>query len=173
MSSLSDILVMFLISWALKSINSDHSMFLAQTKYTRELLTRTNMLDAKPFSTPMSTGFKPSLHDKDPFEDVTLYRITVRALQYLTITRPNINFSVNSCNGTLEFGITLAASRSLDLHGYCDADWGSDPDDRRSISGFCWYFGSSPISWSSKKQPVVSRSSTEAEYRSLANASCG
>lgn len=109
------------------------------------------MLNAKPFPTPMSTGFKLSIHDNDPFEDVTLYRSTVGALQYLTITRPDINFRVNKMcqfmqspcythyravkrilrylNGTLEFGITLAASRSLDLHGYCDADWGSDPDD--------------------------------------------
>lgn len=73
-------------------------------------------------------------------------------------------------NGTSNHGICLTSSSLLSLHGFCDADWANDPDDRRSTSGFCWFLGSSPITWSSKKQPVVSRSGTKAEYRSLANA---
>ncbi|KZV52607.1 hypothetical protein F511_07000 [Dorcoceras hygrometricum] len=142
--------------------------------------------------TPMSSSVALSSRGSDIFEDPTLYRSKVGALQYLTITRPDIAYSVNKVcqfmqrplqshwkavkrilkylRGTLEFGIHLGISRHLDLFGYCDADWGSDPDDRRSVSGFCWFFGGSSVSWSSKKQSVVSRSSTEAEYRSLANA---
>lgn len=73
-------------------------------------------------------------------------------------------------NGTLNYGLCLFAASSFSLHGYCDADWESDINDRRSTSGFCWFIGNSPISWSSKKQSVVSRSSTETKYRSLANA---
>ena len=58
--------------------------------------------------------------------------------------------------------------KDLRLYGFCDSDWGSDVDDRKSTSGFCVYLGPNLISWSSKKQHVVSRSSAEAEFRSLA-----
>jgi len=54
------------------------------------------------------------------------------------------------------------------LQAYSDADWAGDPNDRRSVSGFVVYLGSSPILWASKKQHTVSRSSAEAEYRALA-----
>ncbi|KZV55209.1 hypothetical protein F511_12796, partial [Dorcoceras hygrometricum] len=143
------------------------SLFLTQTKYTRDLLLRTNMMAAKSLPTPMFPGLKLSSQGTDFFEHVTLYRSTVGALQYLTITRPDIAYSVNKvCQfmqrplqshwtavkrilrylcGTLDFGISLGNSPSLNLYGYCDADLGSDPDDHCSTSGFCWFFGNSPV----------------------------
>lgn len=65
-------------------------------------------------------------------------------------------------------GLHLEACLSPRLKALCDADWGSDPIDRRSISCFCIYFGNNLMFWISKKQSVVARSSTEAEYRALA-----
>lgn len=56
----------------------------------------------------------------------------------------------------------------MQLLGFCDVDWASNPDDRRSISGVCVYFGPNVVSWWSKKQQLVARSSAEAEYRSMA-----
>jgi histone deacetylase 1/2 len=71
---------------------------------------------------------------------------------------------------TPHVGLTIKRSNSTLLSAYSDSDWAGNPDDRRSTSGFAVFFGDNLISWSSKKQPTVSRSSTESEYKALANA---
>ena len=60
----------------------------------------------------------------------------------------------------------------IQLHGYTDADWAGSISDRRSTSGYVFSFGSAAVTWSSKKQPTVALSSTEAEYRGAAMAAC-
>ncbi|KAK1665948.1 hypothetical protein QYE76_054107 [Lolium multiflorum] len=72
--------------------------------------------------------------------------------------------------GTMGYGLSLHASPSTltDLVAYSDADWAGCPDTRRSTGGYCVYLGSSLVSWSSKRQPTVSRSSAEAEYHAVA-----
>ena len=74
--------------------------------------------------------------------------------------------------GTLYHGLHYSFQSSLELHAYSDTDWASDPTDRCSITGFCFLLGTSLVSWRSKKQDVVSRSSTEAEYHALADITC-
>lgn len=69
----------------------------------------------------------------------------------------------------MRYGLTLTADTSFVLQCYSDADWASCPDDRKSTGGFCTFLGSNLLSWSSSKQKVVSRSSTESEYRALAD----
>jgi histone deacetylase 1/2 len=71
---------------------------------------------------------------------------------------------------TSRLGITFQKSRSTLLSAFTDADWAGDLDDRRSTGGFAIFVGPNLVSWSSRKQPTVSRSSTEAEYKALANA---
>ncbi|PKU74665.1 Retrovirus-related Pol polyprotein from transposon TNT 1-94 [Dendrobium catenatum] len=72
--------------------------------------------------------------------------------------------------GTSHLGIKIFRS-DLTLEAYSDADWGGDQTDRRSISGHCFFLGTSPVLWKAQKQKTVARSSTEAEYRALATAS--
>jgi len=64
-------------------------------------------------------------------------------------------------------GLWFKKNGHLHVEGYCDADWASCPDDRRSTSGYCAFVGGKLVSWISKKQPVVSRSTAEAEYRAM------
>ena len=69
----------------------------------------------------------------------------------------------------MSFGLHLYKSSISKLVGYIDADWGGCPDTRRSTSGYCVFLGDNLISWSSKRQPTLSKSSAEAEYRGVAN----
>lgn len=65
-------------------------------------------------------------------------------------------------------GILLKGSDKLTLKAYSDSDWGACIDTRRSVTGYIILFGDSPVSWKSKKQSTVSKSSSEAEYRAMA-----
>ncbi|XP_073357810.1 uncharacterized protein [Aegilops tauschii subsp. strangulata] len=166
--------------------------FLSQRGYAEELLERANMVECKPVSTPVDTHSKLSATDGSPVTDASEYRSLVGALQYLTMTRPDIAYAVQQCclvmhdpraahlalvkrvlrylRGTTDHGLHLHRSPSLDLVAYSDADWASCPDTRRSTSGYAVFLGDSLVSWSSKRQATVSRSSAEAEYRAVANA---
>jgi hypothetical protein len=73
--------------------------------------------------------------------------------------------------GTISLGLRIVQHSSLDLYAFSDADWAGCPTTCRSTTGFCTFLGSNYISWSAKKQPTVSRSSAEAEYRAMASTS--
>ena len=73
--------------------------------------------------------------------------------------------------GTLNYGLKFSVhGKQADLNGYSDADWAGDVDTRRSTSGYVFQFGNGTISWSSRKQPTVAKSSTEAGYVALSSA---
>ena len=148
------------------------------------------MLACKPASIPMDqlTKFSNSVGDAVP--DASLYRRLIGRLLYLTLTRLDICYSVPKLSQFMSSpkvphlqaaykilkyskktpgkGLFLSARSKLQLKCYCNADWAAYPDTRRSITGFCMFLGDSLISWKSKKQQVVSRSSTESEYSSMA-----
>jgi len=71
--------------------------------------------------------------------------------------------------GTLFHGLHFSSQSPLQLHAYTDADWANDPTDHRFTTGYCSYLAPLLFIWGSKKQSVVARSSSEAEYRALAN----
>lgn len=154
------------------------------------MLHKPNMLQAKSYSSLVTASAKLSKDDGDPLTDATFYRSLVGALQYLTMTRPDIAYAVNQVcqfmhkprqshliaakrilryiKATPDFGLRLVKTRNEHLYGFSDADWAGCLDDRRSTTGLCIYFGPNLLTWASKKQPTVSRSSAEAEYRALA-----
>ena len=74
--------------------------------------------------------------------------------------------------GTKGFGILYTASDEFELVGYTDSDWAGSIDDRKRTSGYVFHMGSGVISWASKKQPIVSQSTTEAEYIEANAAAC-
>ncbi|WVZ82160.1 hypothetical protein U9M48_029453 [Paspalum notatum var. saurae] len=166
-------------------------LLLHQRQYTLDILERARMTDCNPCSTPVDTQTKLSEDAGPPVADPTAYRSLAGALQYLTFTRPDITYAVQQVclhmhdprephltalkpllrylRGTVDYGLLLHRSSSADLVVYTDADWAGCPDTRRSTSGYTVFLGGNLVSWSSKWQPVVSRSSAEAEYRAVAN----
>ena len=166
-------------------------LLLSQRQYMLDILDRAGMADCKPCSTPVDTNPKVAAADGAPVDDASDFRSLAGALQYLTFTRPDIAYAVQQVclhmhdpraphlaalkrilryvRGTLDLGLLLRPSSSTDLVVYTDADWAGCPDTRKSTSGYAVFLGDNLISWSSKRQNTVSRSSAEAEYRAVAN----
>jgi hypothetical protein len=169
------------------------AFFLSQAKYMSDLLLNTRMTNCKPSPTPMASKQPHLANHDDLFPDITEYRRIASTLQYLTLTRPDLCYVVNSVcqnmhaptyghfqmvkrilryvKGTISLGLQIVQHSSLDLYAFSDTDWVRCPTTRRSTTGFCTFLGSNCISWSVKKQPTISRSSAEAEYRAMASTS--
>ncbi|XP_025669991.1 uncharacterized mitochondrial protein AtMg00810-like [Arachis hypogaea] len=170
----------------------DEGLVLTQQKYIHEVLKKVGMVGCAPCHTPLPSTVKIIALGGSSFCDLQLYRSIIGSLQYLTITRPEICYSVNKLSqfvqapleshwklvkrvlryfsGTSSYSLHLKWETSLGITAYSDSDWTGDPNDRKSTSSYCIFLGTNLISWTSKKQTVVARSSTEAEYRSMAEA---
>lgn len=149
------------------------------------------MSHVKSVHTPIVSSSTISKDDGDHLNDPTEYRSLAGALQYVVLTQPDITYVVNQiCQfmhnpttvhmvalkrilqycGTLDYRVVFRPSGRLSLVGYADANGGLNFDDRRSTSGYCAYFGHTPVSWCFKKHQVVFWSTAEAEYRGFAAA---
>ncbi|KAJ0697300.1 putative RNA-directed DNA polymerase [Helianthus annuus] len=184
-------------------IHKNSDLVLSQRKYINDVIHRAGLTDCKPISTPMSNSHVLLPDDSPPLDDPSRYRQIVGALQYATLSRPDIAFAVNRVcqfmhaptenhwsavkrilrylNGTINMGLWIRHNTGYrlqafsdshwqaNLRAFSDSDWAGCPIDRRSTGGFAIYLGSNLVSWSAKKQKTVSRSSTESEYKAIAD----
>ncbi|XP_057443558.1 secreted RxLR effector protein 161-like [Lotus japonicus] len=155
----------------------EDSMFISQSKYAKELVKKFG-LEGSTKRTPAATHIKLTKDDSGPDVDQSLYRSMIDSLLYLTPSRPDIAFVVGVCaryqvspkeshlvqvkriikyvSGTSDYGIFYAHHTNSSLVGYCDANWAGNADDKKNISGGCFFLGNYLISWFSKKQNCVS-----------------
>ncbi|RVW31828.1 Retrovirus-related Pol polyprotein from transposon RE1 [Vitis vinifera] len=169
--------------------HSPSGISLNQHKYASDLVATAGLQGATSVDTPMELNVKLRKEEGDLLADPSLYRKLVGSLVYLTITRPDISFAVQQVSqflqtprhlhlaavrriiryvqGTSTRGLFFPAGNSTRLAAYSDADWAGCADTRRSITGWCVFLGDVLISWKSKKQDRVSKSSTESEYRAM------
>jgi len=179
-----------------------NDLILSQKKYISDLIHKAGLSQSKPVNSPMAINSNLALGDSPQLADPAQFRQIVGALQYLTLSRPDITFAVNKVcqfmhsptenhwsavkrilrylHGTSNFGLLIQQNSAPVIHAYTDAhdhsltafsdaDWAGSLDDRRSTGGYAIYLGSNLISWRARKQRTVSRSSTEAEYKALAD----
>ncbi|KAL0291225.1 UNVERIFIED_CONTAM: Retrovirus-related Pol polyprotein from transposon RE1 [Sesamum angustifolium] len=178
----------------LEIARSTEGLFVTQHKYIRDIILDTGLQNSKPATTPLPTGLKFSAHDVVPLHDPEPYRRLVGRLLYLSFTRPDISFGVQQLSqfvhqpgqihmdaalhlvrylkGCPDRGLFFSSSNSFTFTAFCDADWASWVDSHRSLTGYCIFLGQALISWKTKKQTTVARSTAEAEYRSLGTTVC-
>ena len=185
----------FILGMSVKRDRKRKTLFISQEKYLENTLNRFGMKDCKPVSTPLDTGktFHKRTTDEEPFNKET-YQQAIGCLTYVsTATRPDIAAAVGLLSqymadpsndhwlgikrllryikGTLMYGLKFVAHENDDdLLGYADANWAGDVDTRRSTSGYIFKIADGVVSWRSKKQSTVAKSTTEAEYVALSQA---
>ncbi|GAV83773.1 LOW QUALITY PROTEIN: hypothetical protein CFOL_v3_27218, partial [Cephalotus follicularis] len=162
---------------------SRKGIYLSQRKYVIDLLEETCMLGSKPIDTPMDPNVKLIVEDAEPLNDPKKYQRLVGKLNYLTVT-PDIAFPVSvvsqSHNAVIRIsrypkgnprrGLVYRDYGHRRVEGFSDADWAGSLVDRRSTTGYCVFVGGNLVSWNSKKQSVVARSSAESE--AMAHTTC-
>ncbi|XP_017191120.2 uncharacterized mitochondrial protein AtMg00810-like [Malus domestica] len=164
-------------------------LFLNQRKYVMDLLEEVKFTDCKPVVTPIDSKLKLTT-DGEALKNVTYYQRLVGKLIYLTITRPDITFVVSLVSqfmhaptvehlnivkkilhylkGSIDRGILIRNNHSTEIHAYTDADCAGSAIDRKSTTGYCTFVAGNIVTWKSKKQQVIARSSAEVEYRAMA-----
>ncbi|KAK4386771.1 Retrovirus-related Pol polyprotein from transposon RE2 [Sesamum angolense] len=153
------------VFFGIEIAHSKHGISLSHRKYACDLLQEAGLLGTKPVDTPMDSITDFWNDDGNYLEDKTKYRRLVGKLIYLTVTRPDISFAVGLVSQFMDKPRSVHWEAALRILKYIKAS----PDDRKSTSGYCTYVGGNLVTWRSKKQTTVARSSAEAEYRVMAH----
>ena len=175
-------------------LQNAHGIFICQRKYAQEVLSRFGMKDCNTVKNPIVPGTKLSSNDAGTKVDATLFKQVVGSLMYLTATQLDLMYGVSLISrfmanptkthlfaakrilrylkGTTEFGIFYKKGENTKIVAYTDNDFAGDIENRKNTSGFVFSLGAGAVSWSSKKQPMVTLSTTEAEYIAVASCAC-
>ncbi|KAM2407389.1 hypothetical protein ACFX1X_026583 [Malus domestica] len=169
-------------------------IFICQKKYAQEVLEIFKMENCNPVHNPIVPGTKLTNDVTGEKVDNTFYKQIVGSLMHLTATRPDTMFVVSLISrfmecptemhlagakrvlrylkGTISLGILYKKGGHVELRGYSDSDYAGDLEDRKSTSGYLFMLSSRAVCWSSKKQPVVTLSTTEVEFIAAASCAC-
>lgn len=174
---------------------SAKSITISHQRMVNDLVSKYGLEDSNPRRLPLSASSLVGISEEPLDLKLFPYRQLVGSLMHLAVTvRPDISYAVGALArhmaaptsthwlaakgvlrylaGTLNLGITFggSADTSLELQGYCDADYAGDTDTRKSTTGYVFLLNSGAVSWQSKRQPTVAASTTEAEYMAAASA---
>ena len=167
-------------------VQTDDGIFVSQKKYMREILNGFKMKNCNSADNAVEFGLKLNKAGRGAKVDNTLYRQIVGNLMYLTATRPDIMYGVSLISrymespteihllaakrilrylqGTKDFGLFYKKGEKYYLIRFVDSDYAGDQDDRKSTSSYVFVLGTRVVSWSSRKQKIVTLSTTEAEF---------
>ncbi|KAL8106255.1 hypothetical protein AgCh_029879 [Apium graveolens] len=173
--------------------NSD-GIYICQRSYALEVIRRFNMEGSNSVRNPIVPGSKLSKDEAGVKVDETYFKQIVGCLMYITTTRPDLTFVVSLIarfmakptemhyqvakrvlkylKGTTNFGILYKRGEVGALVGFTDSDYAGDVDDRKSTSGYVFLINGAVVAWSSKKQPIVTLSTTESEFIAAASCAC-
>lgn len=175
-------------------LQTSHGIHICQSKYALEILKRFDMENCNSVSNPMVPGSKMDMDEGGERVDETFYKQIIGSLMYITNTRPGLQFSVSLLSrfmskptqlhvqaakrvlrylrGTVDFGIWYKRGGNGELQVYTDSDFAGDVESRKSTSGYVFLMDNAAVAWLSKKQPIVTLSTTEAEYVSASVCAC-
>ena len=170
---------------------SKDGIILSQKKNILDLLTDIGFINCQPAKTPIEVNHKLTLNKDEQETDIGNYQRLIRRLIYLAHTRRDISYVVNTLSqymhsprishlqaahrvlrylkGTTGWGLHFKHQGMMSLDTYTDSDFTSSLVDHRSTTGYCVFLAGNLVSWRSKKQEVVARSTTEAKFRALAH----
>ncbi|KAL2247815.1 UNVERIFIED_CONTAM: Retrovirus-related Pol polyprotein from transposon RE2 [Sesamum indicum] len=178
----------------LELARSKQGIVVTQNKYALDIIKDIGLEKGKTVSTPFPANFKFVTESEGALQDPSRYRRLVGRLLHRGSTRPEISYATHQLSqhiqhpckqhwnaamylirylrGTHSSGLFFPVNNDFKLRAYSDVDWASCQLTRRSTTEYCIMLGTSPVSWKTKKQNTVSRSSAEAEYRSMASTVC-
>lgn len=175
-------------------VQFDGGIFINQAKYVMEVLRRFGIKHSNFVENPMVPGFKISKDENGIEMDGSFLKQLIESMMYLTATRPDIMYVVSLLSrymsrptelhhlaakrilrylqGTTRFGILYGKGGSHELIGFTDIDYVGSVEDRRSTSGYVFMLSGAVVTWSSRKQLIVTLSTTESEFIAAAGSSC-